>query len=70
MEYRSNTDPCPCRYCVPPKRAIGCHEGCGEYKAWHDDLIEKAADKKKKKAQHSMVDEYNILKMKRFAKGH
>jgi hypothetical protein len=25
---------CPCNYCVAPKRHVGCHAHCKEYKDW------------------------------------
>ena len=25
---------CPCKDCVPPKRAPGCHSICQEYRDW------------------------------------
>jgi hypothetical protein len=30
----TNND-CPCRYCVAPKRHVGCHITCPEYKKWN-----------------------------------
>jgi hypothetical protein len=32
-EYE-HTDSSPCEFCVPPKRHSGCHDTCGEYKAY------------------------------------
>ena len=29
-------DDCPCRYCVPPKRHLGCHGHCKEKDDWDD----------------------------------
>ena len=30
-----NNDPCPCRFCVAPKRHPGCHDTCtDEYIPW------------------------------------
>lgn len=31
-------DDCPCRYCEPPKRNLGCHSRCEEKLAWDDKL--------------------------------
>lgn len=25
---------CPCRFCKPPKRNVGCHGKCEEYLSW------------------------------------
>lgn len=49
-------DKCPCRYCVPPKRHLGCHGDCLEKKQWDQDLseIKKTIYEDKERHQQSM----------------
>lgn len=36
----ANSENCPCRGCVPPKRTSTCHSECPEYIKWHNTRME------------------------------
>jgi hypothetical protein len=40
----------PCRYCVPPKRHLGCHASCPDYNDWKATL-EKAKEARKRELE-------------------
>jgi hypothetical protein len=40
----------PCRYCVPPKRHLGCHANCPDYNDWRATL-EKAKEARKRELE-------------------
>lgn len=40
-----NTDDCPCKLCIPPKRHTGCHGTCEEYISWDDEHKRKLAER-------------------------
>ena len=54
---------CPCKDCVPPKRAAGCHSYCKEYIDWN---AEHQEDKAKIREIHRI--EYDCFPT-RFRKG-
>ena len=51
---------CPCKYCVAPRRFIGCHGGCIEYKEWRDNHIQEATMLRKNKNIQSIADDHVI----------
>jgi len=46
--------PCPCRYCVAPKRHPGCHAECPEYKEWDAEHQQHLEEVRKKKQEESV----------------
>ena len=40
---------CPCKNCTPPKRKIGCHKYCEEYKRWRSYKDQENKEKNDKK---------------------
>ena len=58
----------PCRYCVPPKRHMGCHAKCPDYaKAYEDNRAEREAIQEEKRIKR-IADDYScsaVIKCKK-----
>lgn len=48
----------PCADCQ--KRHVGCHSDCEDYKAWKSRQMSVAENKRKAKAEQSMLDSYTV----------
>lgn len=51
----------PCRYCVPPKRNLGCQDRCQDRAEWLSEYHEKQELIRKAKEEESAVRDFKKL---------
>ena len=56
----SETKPCPCKECIPPKRFPGCHGSCPDYAEWNNEHISRKVNIQNAKNKQAIVDDYVI----------
>jgi hypothetical protein len=62
-------DPCPCRYCVAPKRHPGCHDTCTkEYIPWRARLDARKAEFAVRAQSYAYIADANNRKQVKIAK--
>ena len=63
MTYDEMRD-APCADCK--KRYVGCHSDCEDYKAWKSKQMIVAENKRKAKAEQSMLDSYTAKSVRKY----
>ncbi len=60
------SDSCPCKFCVPPKRHPACHGSCPEFTKFNEKRLDIKALKRKAKSQEAMIDSYVVSQSNKY----
>ena len=60
----------PCKGCIPPKRHLGCHGECEEYKRFQEGIAELKTTIRKEKELNTLLNGYNKNKASGLSHSH